>query len=232
MKKKMTLIIMLALCILLVLGIIVFAAMIRNIRGGNEMRDSGIDNYIEDTNVEGDTGIPLPSDAVIPSPEPSSELSNSEHVDPGTPPETVVIMSGTKKEADSEYKVVVRDISWTEAQKACKLIKGHLVTISSQAEFEEVVNLAAQNGLRYLWVGCHRDESGNYVWENNEKIDIDSLNAWGKGEPSYVDAGQPEDYIMLWFMNNKWSFNDSGDDPCADFPKEYGGKIGYICEFD
>ena len=230
MKKRIPLIFMITLSVLLLLGIIVFTAMIKSIRADEIEADNVI--AVEDTNVEGDTTLKIPEGTVIPTPEPSGTISEGEYVEAGTPPETVVIMSGTKKEEDSEYKVVTEDISWTDAQKACKLIKGHLVTIGSKEEFDEIVNLAAQNGLRYVWVGCHRDENGNYVWENNEKIDIDNLNAWGKGEPSYVDAGEAEDYIMLWFMNNKWSFNDSGNDPCKDYPKEYGGKIGYICEFD
>ena len=233
MKKRVPLLFMLLLCLLLVIGIVVFSAMIKNIRSADHQE---IDNYIEmeDNNPEGDTTIPIGDDVFIPTPEPSGNIpEGTEHIDPGTPPETVVIMSGTDQEqGESEYKAVKSDMSWEDAQKACKLIKGHLATISSHEEFEKIVSLADSEGLKYVWIGCHRDDRGNYVWENGETINIDDLNAWGKGEPSFTDNGEKEDYIMLWFFNGKWSFNDSASDPCSEYPADYSGKMGYICEFD
>ena len=43
--------------------------------------------------------------------------------------------------------------------------------------------------------------------------------------------GVYEDYVMLW-NNNGWFYNDSRNDPVADYPGAYSGKIAYVCEFE
>ena len=36
---------------------------------------------------------------------------------------------------------------------------------------------------------------------------------------------------MLLWNNRGWYYNDSRNDPCAEFPQWYGGKMAYICEY-
>ena len=36
---------------------------------------------------------------------------------------------------------------------------------------------------------------------------------------------------MLWYADG-WVYNDSRNDPVADYPGAYSGTIGYICEFE
>ena len=80
-----------------------------------------------------------------------------------------------------------------------------------------------------LWIGCHRVD-GTLVWETDDQVNI---YPWGAGEPSYMDSydGVYEDYVMLW-NNNGWVYNDSRNDPVADYPGAYSGKIAYVCEFE
>ena len=241
-KSKVKLLFMLFLCLLVIIGIILFVSMLGSIRRANSIQ---ADNIIPDTNVEGDINIPIPSGTVFPTPEPSSELgTDGEMLEIGTPPGSVVILSGTEtgddqsqtndgEDSQIHYSAVKKDVSWTQAQKAANNTRsGHLVTIKNRDELNSVIQCCNDAGIEYCWIGCHRDENGKYIWENNEDIDINSLNAWGYGEPSYVDQGEKEDYIMLWWMNGKWCLNDSCDDPYSQWPKDYGGKLGYIIEFE
>ena len=56
---------------------------------------------------------------------------------------------------------------------------------------------------------------------------------WDYNEPSYYDGydGVIEDYLLLWH-NNRWVYNDSRDDPAADYPELYSGTMGYVIEYD
>lgn len=130
---------------------------------------------------------------------------------------------------ESTYQLFVEDVSWTEARDRCAERGGHLVVISSLDELNRVVALAEDAGISRIWVGCHR-ENGTLVWENSEEV---MFYSWDTGEPSYEDSydGVAEDYIMLW-NHNGWVYNDSRNDPIADYPEWYSGTIGYVCEFE
>ena len=57
---------------------------------------------------------------------------------------------------------------------------------------------------------------------------------WDTYEPSKYDGydGVYEDYLMLWFRDGRWAYNDSRNDPVRDYPGMYSGQIGYVCEFE
>jgi serine/threonine protein kinase len=132
----------------------------------------------------------------------------------------------------STYKLFVEDISWTDAAEKCREMGGHLVTISDAAELKKVTDLADANGVRLVWIGFYRDLNGNIVWLNDETIDY---YVWGEGQPSVTDTdGTPENYGLLWYYGSRtgWIYNDSRNDPVADFPAAYSGRIAYVCEFD
>lgn len=129
----------------------------------------------------------------------------------------------------STYQVFVEDVSWTEAKEKCEALGGHLVVISDEAEFAAVVELARNSGANKFWIGCHRVD-GTLVWETSDAV---SYYPWAPGEPSYYDGydGVSENYVMLWYSDG-WVYNDSRNDPVADYPGAYSGTIGYICEFE
>lgn len=130
---------------------------------------------------------------------------------------------------ESTYQLFIEDVSWTEARDRCVEKGGHLVVISDDEELQKVIDLAKSYGVNMLWVGCHRVD-GTLVWETDDQV---SVYPWGAGEPSYMDSydGVYEDYVMLW-NNNGWVYNDSRNDPVADYPGVYSGKIAYVCEFE
>ena len=130
---------------------------------------------------------------------------------------------------ESTYQLFIEDVSWTGARDRCLEKGGHLVVISDDEELQKVIDLAKSYGVNMLWVGCHRVD-GTLVWETDDQV---SIYRWGAGEPSYMDSydGVYEDYVMLW-NNNGWVYNDSRNDPVADYPGAYSGKIAYVCEFE
>ncbi len=130
---------------------------------------------------------------------------------------------------ESTYQLFIEDVSWTEARDRCIEKGGHLVVISDDAELQKVIDLANSNNVSILWIGCHRQD-GALVWETDEQV---STYPWDTGEPSYMDSydGVYEDYLMLWYHNG-WVYNDSRNDPVADYPGAYSGKIAYVCEFE
>ena len=130
---------------------------------------------------------------------------------------------------ESSYQLFIEDVSWTEARDRCVEKGGHLVVISDEAELQKVIDLAKSYGVNMLWIGCHRVD-GTLVWETDDQV---SVYPWDAGEPSYMDSydGVYEDYVMLW-NNNGWVYNDSRNDPVADYPGAYSGKIAYVCEFE
>lgn len=196
---------------------VLFSAMVKNINKGAVDNDTA---GVRDGNN---------AEVIISTPEPQEVLDVIEEEGP------IVMISGTNSdESNGEiYKVFISDLSWTEAKKKCSEMEGHLVTITSEEELDELIALAEDAEIDRFWVGCHRNTEGYFTWENNEEYNIPT-GWWGKNEPSGYDVGDNavEDYLLLWYNNGKWSLNDSRNDPCEDYPEMYSGHLAYICEFE
>ena len=160
----------------------------------------------------------VPADIAEGTAEPTEEVQQPVAVEPVTP----------KADGVHTYEAVKSDVSWTEAQKQASDTGGYLVTINNQEELIRVVQMAEDAGFDKIWIGCHR-ENGNLIWESGEAVDY---YPWDTGEPSYSDAGDgvSEDYLLLWYRNGRWVYNDSRENPLKDYFDMYGGKIGYVIE--
>lgn len=213
-----------------VIGALIYSKMFEDIqetRAANEVYEEDIPTEEE---AQALAAVTFPPDMVIPTPE------QEEAVAAGTlkveaPSASVVIMSDTRQEditQEHAYSFHTEDVSWTQAQQRCAEMGGHLAVVSNESELNDIITLAAENGIEKVWLGCHR-ENNELVWENGEQVDF---YAWGKGEPSYYDGGDKvaEDYLLLWHFNGAWVYNDSRDDPVRDYPDMYSGQIGYVCE--
>ena len=139
---------------------------------------------------------------------------------------------------EHRYEIVSANVSWVGAQDQALGKGGYLAVINSRAEFDRITALADEQGVEFLWIGCHRDVNSNtLVWERDEPIDsaVDPNNRqmllWARGEPSYIDGdGTSEDYIILWNHDGGWSYWDSR----GDLNNIWGwrGRIAYVCEYD
>lgn len=203
-RKRRPAIVILALCALLVVAALVFNAMEKD-------RNPAVQPTTTPTQ-DADTIITVPDGQTQPEQSAGPEITP----EPEQPKE-------------STYQVFVEDVSWTEARARCEALGGHLAVISDEAEFAKIVELIQYSGANKFWIGCHRVD-GTLVWETADEV---SFYPWAEGEPSYFDGydGVSEDYVLLWYSNG-WVYNDSRNDPVADYPGVYSGTIGYICEFD
>jgi hypothetical protein len=100
----------------------------------------------------------------------------------------------------SRYEIFMEDVSWEAANRRCLEMGGHLATITSQAENDEIVKLAETTSATYVWLGGYTsyDDYGNVFahWITGENF---GYSAWMADEPSRVDKdGTPEWYLMLW----------------------------------
>ena len=128
------------------------------------------------------------------------------------------------------FTVTAADLSWTEAQKACNQLGGHLAVVRSSQDLAEIAALAEARGLTRIWVGCQRVQ-GQLVWENEAEVDYYN---WLPGEPTVWDSydNVPENYLMLVREGSTWYYNDNRNDPAGDYPDFYRGVMGYACEFE
>ena len=224
--------VILVLCAFMIIGALVFHAMMENIYGDRQENsaDSEVEQIVYNPSETDNPAyyIEIPPDTVFPSPETEEEIEAALNGEEEEDTSISIISDPRNENQDGTYTLYVEDVSWTAAQEKCASMGGHLVTISNQEELDKVIAMAEEQGIEKLWIGCHR-ENGQLIWENYETIDFYK---WGKGEPSEYDSGDnvAEDYVMLWKFNGEWVYNDSRNDPVADYPAMYSGKIAYICE--
>ena len=224
--------VILMLCAIMLIGAFVFHKMMENIYGEGRtgVEELSADNYVYDPEETDNPAyfIEIPPDTVFPSPEPEVSPEDEAPAEEEEEDAGVSIIGTPEKAKEENYTIYVEDLSWTEAQEKCLSMGGHLATISNQDELDTIISMAEEQGIEKLWIGCHR-ENGQLVWENYEHIDFYK---WGKGEPSEYDSGDnvAEDYLLLWKFNGEWVYNDSRNDPVADYPNMYSGKIGYVFE--
>ena len=217
-QKKRPLPIILVLCAVMVIAAILMNAMLKDY----EEKRAQPDNLVEPVAVD-----PYASpEEETESAQPEAPAAPDEFAEPGEAspaPEE----SAAPTPVEHGYQVFKEDVSWTQAQRKCADLGGHLVVINDEEELQEVIRLAEEAGISRVWIGCHR-VNGEEIWETGEGI-----YRWAPGEPTYVDTNDrvAEDYVMLW-DHNGWAYNDNRDDPCADYPEFYSGTMGYICEFE
>lgn len=133
----------------------------------------------------------------------------------------------------SRYELVPGTCTWEEANQRCQEMGGHLATITSQDELDQIIALAEQNDCKYVWLGGYTsyDDNGNVFghWVTGENF---SFQAWGNGQPSRQDLDStPEWYIMLWYVRDMWSWNDQRNDPAA-VSKALNQNMCFICEYE
>ncbi|MBR1456656.1 MAG: protein kinase [Oscillospiraceae bacterium] len=213
--------------VLIVCALLILAAIIANsmLQGGVALRGKDPSQANGEEDASGMVTIPTAPPAAPGDPESADQpfdygtLEGSGETQPGEPAVPKV----------HRYEVIASDMSWTEARDACREQGGYLAVVSDVEEFNQIVELVIDSGLSRVWVGCHREDD-SLVWETSDEV---LYYPWDFNEPSYYDGydGATEDYLLLWH-NNRWVYNDSRDDPVADYPELYSGNLGYVIEFE
>ena len=137
---------------------------------------------------------------------------------------------------NSRYEVVQADVSWTEANRAAMEAGGHLVTITSQSEMDEVTKLCEAKKIRFVWMGGYTSIMGNASfghWITGEPFDF---TFWYPGEPSRQDRNDDveEMYLMLWDPadDGRWSWNDQRENVFDTKLSYFPGNVGYVIEWE
>ncbi len=133
------------------------------------------------------------------------------------------------------YEIFKESLSWEEASRRCQEMGGHLATITSQDEMDQIIALAEAQDVKYVWLGGYTsyDDAGNVFghWVTGEAF---NFQAWSPNEPSRQDQdGTEEWYIMLWNIPSLggWCWNDQRNDP-ASAVTYMADSMGYVCEFE
>ena len=244
-RRRRPVAVILVLCAVLVIVAIIFNAVIKDLNrsmaalNGAQATDSPAATAQVDAADAQDAEAPvetvLPTEHVVPEDE-LLPITPDAGVTPYVPGAAETEGDGTAAaettaapaSGEHRYELIIEDISWTDAQKKCAAKGGHLAVPNDADEFNKLVDLAESEGVTMLWIGGHR-ENGKMIWDDGSTAPYEQ---WAKGEPSYVDSsdGAAEDYVLLW-NNRGWYYNDSRNDPCAEFPQWYGGMMAYICEY-
>lgn len=224
-RRRRPVAVVLVLCALLILSAIMGNAMLQ---GGSGIfsRDRQPAEPVSTDDASGVVSIPT-----APPADPNEPYNGDQPFDYGSLDEPqegdVPPASGG---GEHRYEVVTSDASWTQARDASRDMGGYLAVVSTEEEYEQVVQLVADSGLSRVWLGCHRIED-TLVWETS---DGSNYYPWDYYEPSYYDGydGTAEDYLLLWYHNERWVYNDSRNDPVADYPELYSGNLGFVVEYD
>ncbi len=141
----------------------------------------------------------------------------------------------------SRYEVIQKDITWEEANRECVLKGGHLATITSKEEEKKIIAKAEATGLERLWIGGYTTVGYNDFitghWVTGEQWGYENWYTDGVNtEPSRTDANgdnADEFYLMLWKIDNVWSWNDQRNDLINSlYAETYKGKMGYVIEYE
>lgn len=135
----------------------------------------------------------------------------------------------------SRYELFKEALTWEQAAQRCQEMGGHLATVASESEQEQLIAMAEAQEVDFLWLGGYTsyDDYGDVFghWITGEEF---NYAPWSVDEPSRVDRdGTEEWYIMLWNIPSLggWSWNDQRNDPLSVAPN-MADKMGFICEFE
>ena len=155
------------------------------------------------------------------------------------PPSVYNVPTPDPQPAGKTYQAFVDACSWADAKQKCEAAGGHLAYITSDEDWNQAISVLSGTGLRYVWLGgsTYISRDGSTItasWLDGSNLNyIDNAHHWYPNEPSGWDNSSPEHslepYILLWYVDDYWSLNDTSDDILKYYKPE---RIGYLCEFD
>ncbi len=128
--------------------------------------------------------------------------------------------------------------TWTQAESYCESLGGHLATISSAEEMQDIISEIqnTDDPSNCYWIGL-RGEGFTWEWVTGEPVTYFN---WAEGEPNNY-WGQSENYVHLFGrkytggfgIKTVGSWNDTSDSGAAYAGDFYSlNNMGFICEWD
>jgi VCBS repeat-containing protein len=142
----------------------------------------------------------------------------------GIPPQGFTPVQWT---ANGHYYAQVRGpINWPDAKAAAESLryqgaKGHLVTVTSEAEHKFLVASVLTGSAQRYWIGLTDEGTeGNFRWLTGEPF---SFNNWGQGQPDNARGEEHYGEVVQVSGTPLWLWNDI-------YPSF--GTNGYVVEFE
>jgi formylglycine-generating enzyme required for sulfatase activity len=119
------------------------------------------------------------------------------------------------------YQVVEGSFAWDEAKADAEGRGGHLATITSQAEWDEILTqIGSYPNAAGIWLGGTDEvQNGVWKWVTGENW---SFTRWSPSEPNDNLGPASENYLQLYGPNLAWTWNDL---PLSTW------RLGYLLEF-
>ena len=180
-----------------------------------------------------------------------SDKSESQSNDEGS--STSMIPEDAVEYKGHFYKLYNETLLWTDAEKKCEEMNGHLVTITSEKEQQKVVEIIEQysDAEKYnFWIGgSDAEHEGVFKWVSGETIPLDmsvegGYENWKSGQPNNNDTSSEgdQDYLQICCTDvsdtdryGKWyDMSNTGLSQTYEGPPYYKDPkySGYICEWD
>ena len=99
--------------------------------------------------------------------------------------EVVEIRKGPK------YLLYPQKRSWENAEEECQKIGGHLASMRSEKENQQVAAMLKENGYnsRVVWIGAKRNSNGNYEWSDGNEMNFTKWDSKFTSECGYISKG-------------------------------------------
>lgn len=131
------------------------------------------------------------------------------------------------------YQVYDYNMSWTEAKALCESLGGHLVTITSQAEQNQIMALTQQCDMGQYYIGATDAETeGTWKWVTGEAF---SFTNWDLAYPE-PNGGTDENYVTMVNKENPPNKEPGEWVDCKNMARGSGfydcSNTGFICEYE
>lgn len=145
------------------------------------------------------------------------------------PDKAVLKVAGIWEFNNHYYKVFNEGMNWYEANKRCKDLGGHLVTITSQEEQAAVQSIILYAGKKkkFYWTGGFSVVENQWEWITREAFTYEN---WAEGEPN---RDFENEFILSIYNSGEW--NDCPPEGISHLPGVDSFRIensGFICEWD
>jgi len=124
----------------------------------------------------------------------------------------------------THYEVVNQQVSWHDAEAACRSRGGHLAIIRNEAQATFLAALVKASPVAFAFIGATDErKEGRWIWVDGTALAYANWDLKAHQPNNRSGNGKPEHFAAISKPNEgKW----------WDLPAEPGLRAGYICQWD
>ena len=125
------------------------------------------------------------------------------------------------------YQVFDQKMSWSDAERACEALGGHLVTIKDSGEqvFIQTLLKNKNASMDLYWIGLYYRYKTGFTWVTDETYDYEN---WTSSYPLIELAANPMGYCVHMYGDTQ----TASAFEWRNVNNAYAENIGVICEFE